>query len=146
MDTSSSPGELLEARATPGHGRCPGAPSRGLQNWELRRNKVCGEGRKDENRDPRWPAGASGAAQAEFPPTKYTKPHLRQGQDTASEIPSHSKKSAPLPTAAVPPFQNIWGCSVSFPLLPIDPGTQENKCSRLPANTDPTSYCYHCST
>lgn len=35
-----------------------------------RKQKFVESERKDENRDPHWPAGGSGAAQAEFPPTK----------------------------------------------------------------------------
>lgn len=60
---------MLHWRAPPGQGhichrRCPGptlAPGRGRHNCELRANKVCGEGRKDdEKRGPHWPPGATG--------------------------------------------------------------------------------------
>lgn len=78
-----------------------------------------------------WLPAASGAAQAEFPPAKYTKPHLCHGPNTTRENLGPSTKSATLPISAVPSFQNIWGSGLSLPLFPTDPGAQENKCSHL---------------
>lgn len=59
--------------------------------------------RKDENRDSRWSPGASRAAQAEFLPTNYTKPHVCQGQNPASETPTTVGNQHPCATLLSPP-------------------------------------------